>query len=85
MRKLRRDRIFVILTDCCKALRYQALPLPGRVLCGKAKHGSIAPQVEHSRQRMQPETLTALSTFTPIEQRLRQRLHSMHCCGLNRR
>jgi hypothetical protein len=27
--------------------------------CGRAKHGSMAPQVVHSRQRMQPDTLTA--------------------------
>ena len=52
---------------------------------GTAKQGSIAPQVVHSRQRMQPETLTFWSTFTPIEQRLRQRLHSTHSLGLNRR
>ena len=61
---------------------------PGRLVvvsepfCGTAIAGVIAPQVVHSKQRMQPVTLTFSSTFTPTGQRLRQRLHSTHAaCG----
>src|SRR5512133_2649376 len=45
----------------------------------------MAPQVVHSRQRMQPVTFTFSSTFTPMEQRLRQRLHSTQLLELKRR
>ncbi len=69
-----------------KSARSEAPPYLGDVgrvrSFGKAKQGSSAPHVLHSRQRMQPETLTCWSTFTPIEQRLRQRLHSVHSLGL---
>ena len=61
------------------------VPGRSRLRAGDAKQGSRAPQVVHSRQRMQPDTLTFWSTFTPIGQRLRQRLHSTHSLALNRR